>query len=117
MTQTKRIFLYFVLPLLAPILVPPELLIQGLGVIVVIAVLFLTTSYFLYRGKSLALTFIIFLLGLNFIVRMMLFFSRTVSAQGAIDWAFAITSLLSMGLSFYLLFRLDQLDIRAELKG
>lgn len=117
MTLTKRIFLYFVLPLLAPLLMPPELLVQGLGVIVAIAALFLATSYFLYRGKSLALTFIIFLLGLNFIIRMMLFFSRTVSAQGVIDWAFALTSLLSMGLSFYLLFRLDQLDVRAQLKS
>ncbi len=117
MTLTKRIFLYFVLPVLAPLILPPDLLLQGLGAVAAIAILFLATSYFLYRGKSLALTFIIFLLGLNFIIRMMLFFSRTVSAQGVIDWGFAVTSLLSMGLSFYLLFRLDQLDVRAQLKG
>jgi hypothetical protein len=117
MTIYKRILLYFALPMLATLLLPPEILMQGFGAVLVVATLLIATGYFLNRGKSLALTFIIFLLGLNFVIRMMLFFAHSVDTQGVIDWTFAITSLLSMILSFYLLFRLDQLDIRAQLKG
>jgi hypothetical protein len=48
---------------------------------------------------------------------MMMFFSTSVSAKGVINLPFAITSLLSMALSLYLLFRLDQVDIRSQLKA
>ncbi len=117
MKINNRILLFFVLPTLAPLILPPRLLMQGFGVVVVVAALFLISGYFLNRGKSLALTFIIFLQGLNFVVRMMLFFSRSISVQGEVDWIFIITSLLSLSLSFYLMFRLDQVDIRAQFRS
>ena len=117
MNNTKRILLFFVLPTLAPLILPPQTLVQGLGVVFAVAALLIVSGYFLYRGRSLALTLVIFLQGLNFIVRMMLFFSRSVSAQNVIDVPFAITSLLSMGLSFYILFRLDQVDVRAQMRS
>ena len=117
MKINNRILLFFVLPTLAPLILPPRILIEGLGAVLVIAALMIASEYFLYLGKSLALTFIIFLQGLNFIIKMMLFFSTSVSSKGVADPVFAITALLSMGLSLYLLFRLDQVDIRSQLKG
>jgi hypothetical protein len=117
MKINNRILLFFVLPTLAPLILPPQILIGGIAAVPVVAALLLASGYFLSRGKPLALTFTIFLQGLNFIVRMMLFFSTSVSSKNVVDWAFVITSLVSMGLSFYLLFRLDQIDIRAQLNS
>lgn len=116
MKLNNRILLFFALPVLAPLLLPPQVLLQGIGVVFFVAALLLTTGYFLHQGKQLALTLMIFLQGLNFIVRMMLFFSRSIDAKGTVDWAFIITSILSMALSFYLLMRLDAVDIRAQIK-
>jgi hypothetical protein len=117
MKINNRILLFFVLPTLAPLILPPQILLEGIAAVPVVAALLLVSGYFLSRGKPLALTFTIFLQGLNFIVRMMLFFSTSVSSKNVVDWAFVITSLVSMGLSFYLLFRLDQIDIRAQLNS
>jgi hypothetical protein len=116
MKINNRILLFFVLPTLGPLLLPPETLLGGLGAVAFIAALLLLSGYFVYRGKSLALTFIIFLQGLSFVVRLMLFFSRSVNAQNIADWPFIITSLLSMAISFYLVFRLDQVDIRSQVR-
>lgn len=116
MKLDNRILLFFALPVLAPLLLPPQVLLQGIGVVLFVAALLLATGYFLHQGKQLALTFMIFLQGLNFVVRMMLFFSRSIDAKGIVDWAFIITSILSMALSFYLLMRLDAVDIRAQIK-
>lgn len=117
MNNSKRILLFFVLPTLAPLILPPQTLVQGVAVVITVAALLIASGYFLYRSKPLALTLIIFIQGLNFIVRMMLFFSRSVSAENVIDVPFAITSLLSMGLSIYVLFRLDQVDVRAQMRS
>ena len=117
MKINNRILLFFVLPTLAPLILPPQIISQGIAVVLVAAALLLASGYFLSRGKPLALTFTIFLQGLNFIVKMMLFFSTSVSSKGVVEWPFIITSLMSMGLSLYLLFRLDQIDIRAQLES
>jgi hypothetical protein len=117
MRINNRIVLFFVLPTLAPLILPPAILIEGLLTVVFVAVVFLATGYFLKKGNSLALTLLIFMLGINFITRLMMFFSRSVSQQGVVDWPFAITSLLSLALSMYLVFRLDQIDIRAQLRS
>ncbi len=116
MKINNRILLFYVLPTLAPLILPPQTLLSGIGAVLVAAALLLATGYFLQRGKPLALTFLIFLQGLNFIVKMMMFFSNSVSEKGIANPAFAVTAILSMGLSLYLLFRLDQVDIRSQLK-
>jgi hypothetical protein len=116
MKINNRILLFYVLPTLAPLILPPPMLLNGIGAVILLAALLLISGYFLQRGKPLALTFIILLQGLNFIIKMMLFFSTTISAKGVADWAFGTTALLSMALSFYLIFRLDQGDVRAQLK-
>jgi len=117
MKINNRILLFYILPTLAPLILPPQTLLGGIGAVLVVAALLLVTGYFIQRGKSLALTFLIFLQGLNFIVKMMMFFSTSVSEKGVANPVFAVTALLSMGLSLYLLFRLDQVDIRSQLKS
>lgn len=117
MRINNRIVLFFVLPTLAALLLPPEMFLENILAIIVAALAFLIPGYLVYKGRPLALTFLIFLLGLNFIVRLMIFFSSAVSQQGVVNWPFTITSLLSLGISFYLIFRLDQVDIRAELRS
>ena len=117
MKINNRILLFFVLPTLAPLILPPQTLMSGIGAVVVVAALLLISAYFLYRGGSTALTLVIFLQGLNIIIKMMLFFSNSVSEKGVADPIFAVTALLSIGLSLYLLVRLDSVDIRSQLKG
>ena len=117
MKINNRILLFFVLPTLAPLILPPQTLLSGIGAVVVVAALLLISAYFLYRGGSTALTLVIFLQGLNIIIKMMLFFSTSVSENGVADPIFAVTALLSIGLSLYLLVRLDSVDIRSQLKG
>lgn len=116
MRINNRLVLLFILPTLAPLILPPNILVKGIGIVLVTAALLLMTGYLLSRGNSLALTFTIFLQGLNFIVKMMLFYPTAVSSSSKADWPFAITALLSMAISFYLIFRLDQPDIRAQLR-
>jgi len=117
MKINNRILLFFVLPTLAPLILPPQTLLNGIGAVLVMAALLLTSGYFLYRGQPLALTLVIFLQGLNVVIKMMLFFSTSVSAKGVANPIFAVTALLSIGLSLYLLFRLDSVDIRSQLKS
>ena len=117
MKINNRILLFFVLPTLAPLILPPQTLLSGIGAAVVVAALLLISGYFLYLGKPLALTLILFLQGLNIIIKMMLFFSKSVSEKGVADPVFAVTALLSIGLSLYLLFRLDSVSIRSQLKS
>jgi hypothetical protein len=117
MKINNRILLFFVLPTLAPLILPPQTLMSGIGAVIVVAVLLLISGYFVYRGGSTALTLVIFLQGLNIIIKMMLFFSRSVSEEGVADPIFAISAVLSICLSLYLLFRLDSVDIRAQLKS
>lgn len=116
MKINNRIVLFFVLPTLAPIILPPNILINGFAAALSAAGLLLITGYMLYRGNALALTFIIFLQGLNFVVKLMLFYSSSINSKGIADWPFAMTALLSMAISFYLIFRLDRPDIRAQLR-
>ena len=117
MKINNRILLIFILPTLAPLILPPQTLLSGIGAGIFMAALLLASGYFLYRGKALALTFVLFLQGLNIIIKMMLFFSTSVSAKGVANPIFAITALLSIGLSLYLLFRLDSVEFRSQLKS
>ena len=117
MRINNRILLFFVLPTLAPLILPPQTLLSGIGAALVIAALLLISGYVLHRGNATALTLVIFLQGLNIIIKMMLFFSTSVSEEGVADPIFAVTALLSICLSLYLLVRLDSVDIRAQLKS
>ncbi len=112
MSKTTRILLFFVLPILAMLLYPPKTLIDSIAVLIVAVALFIGLGYFLWQGRSLALTFSIFMQGINVIVRLMTFFSNSFSKEGAVNPIYPITCLAGMILSIWLLLRLDRQDVR-----
>ncbi len=120
MKTYMRVLLFFVLPVIAPLLFPPGDLFSLepdvlLGV--VIALVALAIGFFLWRGYSLALSFSIFLQGFNVITRLMMFFSTAVtlnaSNQPNVNFLFIVVSVLSMGISLWVLLRLDRVDVHA----
>jgi hypothetical protein len=115
MSTFKIILIFFLLPFLAPILFPPDLLVSGFLAVIITAVLFVGLGFLLLRGSARALTLAIFLQGLNAIVRIMMFFPHATFPNGSADIIYIVTSILSISLSVYLLIRLDQVDIRTRM--
>jgi hypothetical protein len=119
MTILQKILLFIVLPFVSPLILPPRFYASGAGgpilfLGVLLGVSSLLLSPFLWRGKSTALTLAIFFQGLNVIIRLMMLFPN-LSKQGVYDIPWLITSLISMGLSLYLVLRLDQTDVRVTM--
>ncbi len=123
MSTLQRILLFFVLPILAPLLYSPDWLMPlvftdgavsagGVVGILMFVALFAFLGYLLLTGSSTALTLVIFLQGLNAIARLMMMFPRLTYLDGTPNFFFAIMSILSIGLSTYLVLRLDQVDVR-----
>ncbi len=125
MNSNQRLLFYFVLPTLAPLIFPPNWLVSLvapggavsiagiIGLLLVIG-LFVGLGFLLSNGRSTALTLSIFLQGLNVIIRLMMTFPR-VYVQGVFNPWFVLASALSIGLSMYLLLRLDRVDVRATM--
>jgi hypothetical protein len=116
MTIMKRILFFFVLPILGWLSYSPALLARnitpaGLGLVGLVILLFIGLGFLLQRGKSLALTLAIFLQGLNVIVRLMMLFPNAYRF-GAYDIPYVLMNLIGMGISFYLMLRLDKTDVR-----
>jgi hypothetical protein len=109
--------LFILLPILAILIYPTAMLAPGLIVILVVVVLLALLGLLLWRGRAIALTFAIFLQGMNIIIRMMMFLSHAAPQAGKFDVPFIITSLIGLGLSFYLMLRLDEPDIRSTMKA
>ncbi len=115
MTSLKRILLFFVLPIVAILMYPPDMLIGGWAVILVLIAFMVMMGWLVNRGRGLALTFLIFLQGMNVIIRLMMFASNSVPAEGVYNFPYMIASLLGLALSFWLMLRLDQVDVRATM--
>ena len=122
MKTYERVLLFFVLPVIAPLLFPPgELsgMVPDVLLGTVIAVVALLIGYFLWRGYSLALSFGIFLQGFNVITRMMMFLSGAVDRSSAgvalVHYPFIILSVVSIGVSLWLLLRLDRNDVHGQM--
>ena len=115
MSTFQRILFFFVIPILAPLVLPPRLLAGGFLGILVEVILFGAMGFFLMRGRSTALKLSIFLQGLNVIVRLMMLFPRATFANGTVDYIYIITSVISIALSLYMVLRLDQVDVRTQM--
>jgi len=111
----QRILIFFVLPAIAPLLFPPEIIGGAWIAILMDVILFAALGYALTRGRLTALTLLIFIQGLNVVVRLMMFFPNAATPDGTWLYANIITSLLSMGISMYLVLRLDRVDIRSKM--
>ena len=112
MSTMSKVLLFFVLPILAAFLYPPNILINTVGVLVVALILFIGLGYLLIQGRSLALTFSIFIQGINAIVRLMMFFPNSFSKSGDVNYVYILTCLVGLVLSIWLLTRLDRQDVR-----
>jgi hypothetical protein len=112
MNTPVRILLFFVLPIIAVLAWPPDYLIGLPGATLAAAVLIAAVGVFVLLGRSAALTLAIFLMGLNTIVRVMMFFPHFTTNSGALDWTFVIASIISIALSMWVLLRLDRPDVR-----
>jgi hypothetical protein len=115
MSTLQRILLFFVLPAIAPILFPLKIIGGAWIAILLDVILFAALGFALTRGRLTALTLSIFIQGLNVIVRLMMFFPNAATPDGTWLAMNIITSLLSIGISMFLVLRLDQVDIRTQM--
>jgi hypothetical protein len=115
MSKRSRFLLFFFLPILASFLYPPSTLIDTVGVLIVVLILFIGLGILLLQGRSLALTFSIFIQGINAIARLMMLFPNSFSKTGEVDVISLITCLAGLALSIWLLFRLDKSDVRVTM--
>lgn len=115
MTTEKRVLYFFILPILAVLSYPPRFLLAGWLAIPIAVALFSVFGWFLWHGRSTALTLSIFLQGLNVIIRIMMFFPRLVLPTGQVDMMTMLFNLAGLFLSFYLMLRLDRVDVRATM--
>jgi len=117
MKPSLKLLLFIILPVLAILLFPPSTLAGGLPVVGVAILAFALLGFAVWKGRSWALILSIFLLGFNAIIRLMMFISHAVPANsgGQPDIPYIIASLLSIGLSVYLVLRLDMVDVRSTI--
>ena len=116
MNSVEKILFFFVLPVLAILLYPPQMIFSGISSIVIIAlttVALVLLGLALLRGRSLALTFSIFLQGLNVIIRIMMIFPFANKRDGSLDVVYVVTILLGLAISFYLMMYMDGRKVRA----
>ena len=112
MSTTKRFLLFILLPVIALLSYPPSLIGGGILLIAIMAALFVLLGWALWTGRNAALTFSIFLHGINVVVRTMMFFSQAIPKDAPANIPFIITSIIGIALSMYLLLRLDMSDVR-----
>jgi len=112
MNTTQKILIFFLLPMIAPLLLPPTSLSSATIAIILVLILFGMLGFLLLRGYSQALTLSIFLQGMNAIIRIMTFFQHATYNDGTANLMFIITSSLSIALSVYLVLRMDETDVR-----
>ena len=120
MKTPQRVLLFFILPLIGPLLYPPDTLLPSLPAVAAAVAVFVVIGIFLWQGRQLALTFSIFMQGFNVIVRLMMFFSTAVKLAGGkpqVDLLYIILSVLSIGVSMWVLLRLDRMDVHAQMTG
>ena len=121
MQPFQRILIFFVLPAVAPIFFLLktfqllDLSERAWIAIVLDVILFASLGFALTRGRLTALTLTIFLQGLNVIVLLMMFFPNAATPNGTFQMPFIIASFLSIGISTYLVLRLDRVDIRSKM--
>ncbi len=112
MSTTHKLLFFIFLPLIGLLAFPPDFYTQGTAVMGVVAALIILLGAIVWRGSQRALTFAIFLNGMNVIVRLMMLLSTVINKQGQVNLPFGISGLLGLAVSFYLMLRLDQTDIR-----
>ncbi len=112
MTKLEKLFYFILLPIIAVLCYPPELLRAGTTVLGILVAAMILLGILLWRGRSLALTFAIFLQGLNVIIRIMMILPNTVDKAGKVNLPMGLAMLIGLVISLYLVLRLDRIDVR-----
>ena len=111
----RRVAPFLLLQFIPLLIFPPELLQSAWTLVMIVTVALVALSFMALRGRAWALTMSIFLQGLNVIIRVMMLLPRAISPATGLDTVFVTTSLLSIGLSWFLLYRFDRPEIRAAM--
>ncbi len=114
MSTGLKILLFFILPILGILMFPPQTLIEGIVVVPVVVIAFGLLGWMVWQGRKWALTLSIFLQGFNVIVHLMMFVSHAVRSAadgGGADVPYIISSILAIGISLWILLRLDKVDV------
>lgn len=115
MTMMQKLLFFILLPALAPIIFPPEIFIPALPAMLGVGALLALLGFILWQGRYLSLVLMIFLQGMNVVVRTMLLFRHARPPGEPYDILFIVASLLSIALSTYILLRLDRTDVRVQM--
>ena len=112
MSQFNKILFFFFLPILGILFYDPSTLIKAPILIAIVVAFFSIIGVLLLRGYATVLTFAIFLNGMNVIVRLLMLVSNAFTDDGVFQPGFAIFTFLGLAISFFLMLRLDKVDIR-----
>jgi len=105
------VFLQFI-----PVLLIPPSQFKDLLILAVVEVIFLIAVIVgVYREKAWSQTLSIFVMGFNFITKLMVFFPHIVSADGQVDYLFGVLMISSIILSGLFLYLMDQPHIAVRL--
>jgi len=111
----KKVFYFFILPLVAVLFYQPATLSAALSLLWVVVLVFLIMGLLLWYGYFKALTFMIFINGMNVIIRLMMLLSTSFNDQGVFNPSFTIFILVGAALSLFLVLRLDKVDMRQHM--
>ena len=115
MPALKRVAPFLFLQFIPVLIFPFDLLQEAWTLVVIVIVALSALGFMVWRGRTWALTMSIFLQGLNVIIRVMMLLPRAISPQTGLDFLFVSTSLLAIGLSWFLLYRFDRPEVRAAM--
>jgi len=115
MSTFKKVIFFFILPVIGVLFYEPATLASAFSLLWVVLLVFFLLGFLLWQGYAKALTFMIFLSGMNVIVRLMMLLSTAFNNEGVFNPAFAIFGFLGAAISFYLVLRLDKVDIRQHM--
>jgi hypothetical protein len=112
MSLIKKLLFFFILPILGILFYNPATLVKSPVLIVIVVAFFTLIGVLLVRGYSTVLTFAIFLNGMNVIVRLLMLVSNAFTTKGVFQPGFALFTFAGLAISFYLMLRLDRVDVR-----
>lgn len=112
MSTLNKLLFFFAMPVLGVLFYDPAVLMNAIPLVAIVVAFFALLGFLLLRGYATVLTFAIFLNGLNVIVRLMMLVSNAFTDKGVFQPGFAIFTFVGLAISFYLLLRLDKVDVR-----
>ena len=115
MSTLKKVLLFFILPIFGIMIYEPSFLGGSFSVLIIALIFLIVVGLLLWQGYSKGLTFMIFLNGMNVIIRIMMLLSTSFSKESAFNLPFTLFVSVGAAVSFYLMLRLDKVDIRQHM--